>query len=716
MYLQDTKNKIALTHCPELVAFVWDRGRPRLARYAYNDNVTFTVTFQNLDPVDDHTLDFTYEEGGTIAADDITISPSPVTIPAGDSEMVTFTFDLSNPLAYPIKQQGNWYGYYYVNICVYFGDIHATTMYFRVSVLPEDETVIPKVWLPCVELGNRYEVFNMRIYTGIDGPLKTSYPGIDPLQDTYYCDWFLGYMCLDRIWDEKAFTTESFTHEASEMRIFPDGSVEFIDNCWLTDGLSDIQWVRTWYFTHDDPWVKVTDNFTNYGTKNLSFSYSILVNNFAEPGARAKVPGVYDKWTSLHPEYMHPIFADEMTVPVIYECDSEAQYSSKAPGAFGAVVFVTEVPKYNSSGVSHEETQAGVAFFNEYFSYRLDLAPSASKSITVYSVCTGSCPNAERYLYDAVYFILSPSASVSLIPKRGATAFTVEGQGFLYYSGVTITWDGIPIAMTTTDGAGKFSITTSVPDQTAPGDHTVEVGDGVNFVPATFTVIDMTGLPGPQGPTGATGPQGPEGPPGITPAEIADLTARIAELEKKLSELLGPASSPGIVSVPAGGTQTIGVEKTAITELTFFAIRAIEGTVTVQELKARPVGLVKVAAPGVVYKYLNISSENIAAEDVEKVLIEFQVERSWVASEDIDEGTITLCRYNAEANEWTSLPTEKIGEDATYLYFSAESPGLSVFTVIGSRVKPFPWALLATVIAVLIIAVAAIGIWYKRRR
>ena len=225
----------------------------------------------------------------------------------------------------------------------------------------------------------------------------------------------------------------------------------------------------------------------------------------------------------------------------------------------------------------------------------------------------------------------------------------------------------------------------------------------------------VRGPPGEKGEAGEMGPQGPQGPPGITPAEIADLTARIAALEQKLSELLGPASSPGIVSVPAGGSQTIGVEETAVTELTISAVGAIEGTVKVQILKERPMGLVKVAAPGVVYQYLNIASENIAAEDVEKVLIEFRVERSWVDNEDIDEGTITLCRYNAEANEWTSLPTEKIGEDAIYLYFSAESPGLSVFTITGSRVKPFPLALLVAVIAVLIIA-AAIGIWYRRRR
>lgn len=171
-----------------------------------------------------------------------------------------------------------------------------------------------------------------------------------------------------------------------------------------------------------------------------------------------------------------------------------------------------------------------------------------------------------------------------------------------------------------------------------------------------------------------------------------------------------------MVSVAAGGSQTIGVEKTAVTELTISAIGAIEGTVKVQVLKERPVGLVKVAAPGVVHQYLNISSENVAPGNVEEVTIEFKVEKSWVAEEDIDEGTIALCSYDAEANEWTPLPTEKMGEDANYLYFTAESPGLSVFAITGSRIKPFPWALIGGAIATIVLIGAVVTLYMLRSR
>jgi PGF-pre-PGF domain-containing protein len=184
--------------------------------------------------------------------------------------------------------------------------------------------------------------------------------------------------------------------------------------------------------------------------------------------------------------------------------------------------------------------------------------------------------------------------------------------------------------------------------------------------------------------------------------------SRIAVLEQKLHELLGPASSPGIVSVPAGGSQTPGVEGTAITELTFHATQDLQGTVTVQVLKERPAGLVKVAAPGVVYQYLNIFTENLDPEGVGSVTIEFRVEKAWISAENIEEGTITLCRYSTLTDEWVTLPTRKVGEDANYSYFSAESPGFSVFTVIGSRIRPSATSVLVPVLG-LIATVAGIG-------
>ncbi|MBA7608482.1 hypothetical protein ES703_15659 [subsurface metagenome] len=231
-------------------------------------------------------------------------------------------------------------------------------------------------------------------------------------------------------------------------------------------------------------------------------------------------------------------------------------------------------------------------------------------------------------------------------------------------------------------------------------------------------LLGTTGATGPQGSLGATGPLGPQGPPGITPAEIEELESRIEELETKLSELLGPESSSETLSAPAGGSASASMEGTPVTKVTVSASpeREITGSLKVQVLKKLPAGLVTVSAPETVYQYLNIPSENIAPGDVEKVTIEFKVERAWVASENIDEGTIALYRYDTSADEWTTLPTEKIGEDADYLYFSAESPGLSVFAITGSKLKPFPWALVLGAIAAIVLIGAMVAFYRLRGR
>ncbi|MFC2000806.1 hypothetical protein ACFLXE_08680, partial [Chloroflexota bacterium] len=65
-----------------------------------------------------------------------------------------------------------------------------------------------------------------------------------------------------------------------------------------------------------------------------------------------------------------------------------------------------------------------------------------------------------------VYSILSwPAPAMSLSPDQGVGAFTIEGQGFSWNSGITITWDGTPIpGATSSDWADEFSAVVSVPE------------------------------------------------------------------------------------------------------------------------------------------------------------------------------------------------------------------------------------------------------------
>ena len=47
----------------------------------------------------------------------------------------------------------------------------------------------------------------------------------------------------------------------------------------------------------------------------------------------------------------------------------------------------------------------------------------------------------------------------------------------------------------------------------------------------------------------------------------------------------------------------------------------------------------------------------------------------------IDKSSIILNRYSDK--KWNPLPTRQSGEDGTYLYFTAETPGFSPFAITG---------------------------------
>jgi len=116
----------------------------------------------------------------------------------------------------------------------------------------------------------------------------------------------------------------------------------------------------------------------------------------------------------------------------------------------------------------------------------------------------------------------------------------------------------------------------------------------------------------------------------------------------------------------------------------------------------QPTGAPNITTPeeGLVLKYLEIVPTNITDADVANVTINFQIEKSWVTTNNIDVETIALYRYSN--NSWNKLQTNKINETSTYFYFQASSPGLSVFAIAGQKTKVFPWL-------TVIIVVAAVG-------
>ena len=151
-----------------------------------------------------------------------------------------------------------------------------------------------------------------------------------------------------------------------------------------------------------------------------------------------------------------------------------------------------------------------------------------------------------------------------------------------------------------------------------------------------------------------------------------------------------PTTPPPSVEIPLitlDAPVNVTVENTAITEFEISVLRNVENVgITVQELIDRPTE-VAIAAPGTIYRYLEITKENITDNDISAVTITFRIEKVWITSQRIEENTISLKRYNLENCEWVSLPTIEIIENSEFVYFSATSPGLCYFAISGMAVS-----------------------------
>jgi len=109
--------------------------------------------------------------------------------------------------------------------------------------------------------------------------------------------------------------------------------------------------------------------------------------------------------------------------------------------------------------------------------------------------------------------------------------------------------------------------------------------------------------------------------------------------------------------------------------------------VSITKLDEKPVSLA-VDVAGRVYRYLNVDKQNINDEDISSAKITFQVEKTWINSNNVNRSTVALQRYGA--GEWNKLPTYEVSEDAENVYYEAESSGLSIYAISAETVTPTP--------------------------
>jgi PGF-pre-PGF domain-containing protein len=148
------------------------------------------------------------------------------------------------------------------------------------------------------------------------------------------------------------------------------------------------------------------------------------------------------------------------------------------------------------------------------------------------------------------------------------------------------------------------------------------------------------------------------------------------------------STTPGkaVIFIPliaAMSKANVSIQKTEGIDLTQIAISVKNKVASVQinitKLDAKPE---ETPALVNVYRYIRVDKKNIEDENISEVKIVFKVEKSWIASNNINPDTIALYRYTTK---WEKLNTIKKGADSEYLYYEATSPGLSYFAIAGEK-------------------------------
>ncbi|UGV41509.1 PGF-pre-PGF domain-containing protein [Methanococcoides orientis] len=89
---------------------------------------------------------------------------------------------------------------------------------------------------------------------------------------------------------------------------------------------------------------------------------------------------------------------------------------------------------------------------------------------------------------------------------------------------------------------------------------------------------------------------------------------------------------------------------------------------------------------GIPYEHMSITlghAGTISDENADNIIINFKVSWEWVNENSIDLSTIRLMRFHD--GEWQELPTIQISDDGEFLQFTAQTPGFSVFSIVGDE-------------------------------
>ncbi|HEY9206305.1 MAG TPA: PGF-pre-PGF domain-containing protein [Candidatus Methanoperedens sp.] len=110
---------------------------------------------------------------------------------------------------------------------------------------------------------------------------------------------------------------------------------------------------------------------------------------------------------------------------------------------------------------------------------------------------------------------------------------------------------------------------------------------------------------------------------------------------------------------------------------------------TAVEVLRNTSSLVKIPAPGIVYKNVNIwvGTYGFAVpKNIKEAVIRFRVENSWIQDNDLVASDVRMVRW--DGSQWTQVDTSEHSKDGTYIYYEARTDSFSSFAIGGLKDAP----------------------------
>lgn len=174
--------------------------------------------------------------------------------------------------------------------------------------------------------------------------------------------------------------------------------------------------------------------------------------------------------------------------------------------------------------------------------------------------------------------------------------------------------------------------------------------------------------------------------------------------------------TPGVATVFSDFDLNIGIKQMEITVKN----ETQNVKITVIRYDSKPPEVL-VSKSGKVYQYLKINATNLS-EQLDKVKIQFRVERAWVDNNSIKKQNIIISKFNETDNEWKELNTNYTSEDSDYYYYEVVLDSFSYFAIsekvldVSEKTQSKNKILILIPIVILLILLILGVLWFIRKK